>query len=138
MLDPTPPAELSGHARRNAGLRRHALVRAEQAPPLARALVKVRAEVLGMTRLEFARRSGIGRGTLRDVELGVHAPSRRTVHQFVTFCLSCGVDAGELEGLLRLHTSSADALGQFIAGLELRAGSSRELARRVGISPATL
>src|SRR5262249_39101600 len=114
MLDPTPPAQLSGHARRNAGLRRHALARAEQAPPLARAIVKVRAEVLGMTRLEFARRSGIGRGTLRDVELGVHTPTRRTLLRFISFCERCGLNGDHLEELRRLHAGPVASLGHFI------------------------
>src|SRR5438270_6865973 len=138
MLDPTPPAELSGHARRNAGLRRHALVRAEQAPPLARALVKVRAEVLGMTRLEFARRSGISRGTLRDIELGVHTPTRRSLQRFLAFCGKSGVSVKSLEDLVNLYAGPVETLEQFISRLELQAGSPRELARRVHISPATL
>src|SRR5436309_12403380 len=138
MLEPTSLTRLSGHALRNAGLRRHALARAEQAPPLARAIVKVRAEVLGMTRLEFARRSGIGRGTQRDVELGVHTQTRRTLLQFISFCEGCGVGTEELEDLRRLHSGPIASLGQFIARLELRAGSPRELARRAGMSPATL
>ena len=40
--------------------------------------------------------------------------------------------------LRRLYAGHADTLERFIARLELKAGSSRELARRVGISPATL
>jgi transcriptional regulator with XRE-family HTH domain len=43
-----------------------------------------------------------------------------------------------LEELCRLYTGPGDTLEQFIARLELRAGSTRELARRVGISTATL
>src|SRR5947207_8112263 len=138
MLDPTFPPRRSGHALRNAGLRRHALARAEQAPPLARAIVKVRADILGMTRLEFARRSGIGRGTLRDVELGVHTPTRRTLLRFISFCERCGINGEQMEELRRLHSGPVASLGQFIARLELRAGSPRELARRAGMSPATL
>src|SRR5690349_4309376 len=69
--------KLTGHALRNAHLRERSLQRAQTAPPLARSLVQIRAEVLGMTRLEFVRRSGISRGTLRDLELGVHMPTRR-------------------------------------------------------------
>src|SRR6516164_8823818 len=91
---PVPgPAQqkLTGHALRNANLRERSLVRAREAPPLARALVTLRARCLGMTRLEFARRSGISRGTLRDVELGVHTPTRRTLRQLLGFCQQAGV-----------------------------------------------
>src|SRR5262249_50320815 len=77
------PARLTGHALRNATLRERSLARAREAPPLARALVTIRARVLGMTRMEFARRSGVSRGSLRDIELGVHTPTRRTLQQFV-------------------------------------------------------
>ena len=44
----------------------------------------------------------------------------------------------ELEELCRLYAGPGDTLAQLIAGLELRAGSARELARRVGISLTTL
>src|SRR5438477_2811368 len=74
-------APLTGHALRNAHLRERSLARAQTAPPLARTLVEIRAQTLGMTRLEFARRSGISRGTLRDLELGIHSPTRRTLQQ---------------------------------------------------------
>jgi transcriptional regulator with XRE-family HTH domain len=138
-LDPCHPVKpLKGHALRNAHLREHALRRAESAPPLARILVTIRARVLGLTRLELARRSGISRGTLRDLELGIHTPTRRTLRQFLAFCQRSGVPAESLEELRRLYAGAGDTLEQFIARLELRAGSSRELARRVGISPATL
>jgi transcriptional regulator with XRE-family HTH domain len=129
---------LTGHALRNAHLRQHSLARAATAPPLARAMVHIRAETLGMTRLEFARRSGISRGTLRDLELGLHSPTRATLQQFVQFCRRCAVDAQQLEELQQLYTGAGATLGEWIARLELRAGSPRELARRVGISPATL
>lgn len=138
-LDPRHPGEpLKGHALRNAHLRQHALRRAESAPPLARLLVTIRAQLLGLTRLEMARRSGISRGTLRDLELGVHSPARRTLRQFLCFCRKSGVREEHLEELRRLYTGADDTLEHFISRLELRAGSSRELARRVGISPATL
>jgi len=133
-----PLEDLRGHALRNVHLRERSLARAETAPPLARVLVRIRAEVLGMTRLEFARRSGISRGTLRDLELGIHTPTRRVLQQFVTFCRQYQVGPEPLEELLRLYAGPGDTLEQFIARLELRAGSSRELAQRVGISPATL
>jgi transcriptional regulator with XRE-family HTH domain len=135
---PNPTAPLTGHALRNANLRQRALRRAEQAPPLARTLVRIRAQVLGMTRWEFACRSGISRGTLRDVELGVHVPTRRILQRFVAFCEQCGVAAEHLEELRRLYAGPGETLGQLLARMELKAGSSRELARRVGISPATL
>src|SRR5260221_11174462 len=90
---------LTGHALRNAHLRQHSLARAQTAPLLARAIVRIRAETLGMTRLEFSRRSGISRGTLRDLELGVHKPTRKTLQQFVAFCQGCQVNAERLENL---------------------------------------
>src|SRR6185437_5921392 len=133
-----PGDPLKGHALRNAHLRERALRRAETAPPLARILVTIRAQVLSLTRLELARRSGISRGTLRDLELGIHTPTRRILQKFLAFCQRCGVSAEHLEELRRLYTGSGDTLEQFIARLELLAGSSRELARRVGISAATL
>ena len=86
-----PASGLAGHALRNAHLRERSLLRAQTAPPLARAVVRIRAEILGLTRLEFSRRSGIGRGTLRDLELGVHKPTRHTLGRFVHFCKKSGV-----------------------------------------------
>jgi transcriptional regulator with XRE-family HTH domain len=136
--DPGGAPRLAGHALRNANLRARSLARARQAPPLARALVTLRARRLGMTRLEFARRSGIGRGTLRDLELGVHTPTRRTLKRFVEFCRSRGVGPAELEEVYRLYAGPEGGLGPLIARLELRAGSPAELARRAGLSPATL
>jgi transcriptional regulator with XRE-family HTH domain len=138
-LDTQNAAErLTGHALRNAHLRQRALARAETVPPLARLIVKIRAETLGLTRLELARRSGISRGTLRDLELGIHTPTRRIMQQLVAFCQQSGVKPELLEELRRLYAGRGDTLQQAIARLELRAGSPRELARRVGISPATL
>src|SRR5438105_3969545 len=139
LLDPQNHAEpLTGHALRNAHLRQRALARAETVGPLARLVVKIRAETLGLTRLELARRSGISRGTLRDLELGVHKPTRRIMRQFVAFCQQAGVHADPLEELQRIYAGPGETLEQLIARLELRAGSPRELGRRVGISPATL
>jgi transcriptional regulator with XRE-family HTH domain len=139
LHSPSPvPVRLTGHALRNANLRRRSLDRARQAPPLARALVTLRAEVLGLTRLEFARRSGLSRGTLRDLELGVHVPTRRTLQRFVDFCRRSGVGSERLDEVCRLATTAGDGLGTVLARLELRAGSPAELARRAGISPATL
>jgi transcriptional regulator with XRE-family HTH domain len=130
--------QLTGHALRNAHLRQHSLARARNAPPLAHLVVQIRADTLGMTRLEFSRRSGISRGTLRDLELGLHTPTRRILQRFVAFCEECQVGPAVLEELRRLYVGPGENLEQFIARLELRAGSPRELARRVGISPATL
>jgi transcriptional regulator with XRE-family HTH domain len=135
---PNPMERLTGHALRNAHLRQHALARAETLPPLARLVVQIRADTLSLTRLELARRSGISRGTLRDLELGVHTPTRRIMQQLVAFYQQAGVSSEQLEELHRLYTGSGETLAQVIARLELRAGSPRELARRVGISPATL
>jgi transcriptional regulator with XRE-family HTH domain len=129
---------LTGHALRNANLRERSLVRAREAPPLARALVTLRARVLGMTRLEFARQSGISRGTLRDVELGVHTPTRCTLQQFIDFCRDSGVAGQHLDEVYNLYAGAQDGLAPLIARLELRAGSPAELARRADISPATL
>src|SRR5581483_1552738 len=132
------PARLAGHALRNANLRTRALLRAREAPPLARALVTLRAQVLGMTRLEFAHRAGIGRSTLRDVELGLHTPTRRTLQQFAEFCRSRGVNGESLDEVYRLYAGSRDGLGPWLARLETRAGSPAALARKAGLSPATL
>lgn len=129
---------LAGHALRNANLRTRSLKRAQAAPPLARALVTLRAQVLGLTRLEFARRSGISRTTLRDLELGIHTPTRRTLQQFTDFCHGCGIGADRLEEVYQLYAGAGDGLGPLLARLELRAGSPAALARRAGISPATL
>lgn len=137
--DHDPPSQgLKGHALRNAHLRERALKRAEEAPPLAQLIVKIRAEQLGLTRLEFARRSGLSRGTLRDLELGVHTPTRRVLQRFVSYCQSCRVSPSLLEELRCLYAGLEDSLSHVISRLELRAGSPRELARRVGISPTTL
>jgi transcriptional regulator with XRE-family HTH domain len=138
-LDPHHPEQpLTGHALRNAHLRQRALRRAETAPPLARLLVTLRAQQLGLTRLELARRSSISRGTLRDLELGIHTPTRRILQQLLAFYQRTGVANEHLEELRRLYAGSGATLEQFLARLELLAGSSRELARRVGISAATL
>ncbi len=134
----TLPIRLTGHALRNANLRARSLARAREAPPLARALVTLRAEVLGLTRLEFAKRSGISRGTLRDLELGIHTPTRRILQQFTDFCSQCGVASAYLDEVYGLYTGPMEGLGALLARLELRAGSPAELARRAGLSPSTL
>jgi transcriptional regulator with XRE-family HTH domain len=138
-LDPSNSADrLTGHALRNARLRQRSLERSAAAPPLAQRVVRLRADVLGLTRLECARLSGISRGALRDLELGIHTPTRQTLQQFLAFCEQRGVAPGRLEELRRLYAGAGDTLEEFLGRLELRAGSSRELARRVGISPTTL
>jgi transcriptional regulator with XRE-family HTH domain len=129
---------LTGHALRNENLRRRSLARSATAPPLARAVVEIRAGSLRMTRLELARRSGIGRGTLRDLELGVHRPTRQTLQRFIEFCTPYGVPEEKISQLLNLYTGPCETLEHLIARLELRAGSARELARRAGISASTL
>ncbi len=91
-----------------------------------------------MTRLEFSRCSGISRGTLRDFELGVHKPTRQTLGRFIAFCQRRHVDRQHLEALEQEYAGSRNTLEQFIARLELRSGSARELARRVNISTSTL
>jgi transcriptional regulator with XRE-family HTH domain len=129
---------LTGHALRNAHLCERALARAREAPPLSQLVVRIRAGVLGITRLELARRSGLSRGALRDLELGIHSPTRQTLQQFLDYCRRQRVDPAILDELRQLYTGPADTLAGLLAQLELRAGSSRELARRVGISPTTL
>ncbi len=129
---------LTGHALRCARLRQRSLERARTAPPLARALVHLRAEVLGMTRLQFAQAAHIPRGTLRDLELGVHRPTRRVLQQVLSFCERRGAPAAMLEDLRQLYAGAGSPLAQLLGRLEFKAGSPRELARRVGISAATL
>lgn len=131
-------APLTGHALRNAHLCQRALDRAQSAPPLAQHIVHIRASILGLTRLELARRSGLSRGALRDLELGIHHPTRQTLQQFLAFCRKLRVDPCHLDEVERLYAGPGLTLAEVLARLELRAGSSRELARRVGISPTTL
>src|SRR5690349_13930546 len=111
MLDSTRNGNgLKGHALRNAHLRQRSLVRAESAPPLAAKIVHIRAHTLGMTRLEFCRRSGINRGTLRDLELGVHTPTRRVLQRFFDFCQQRKVNTEQLEEVRRLYAGIDDTL----------------------------
>ena len=129
---------LRGHALRNANLRKRSLKRSETAPPLARKAVEIRVNELDMTRIELARQSGISRGALRDLELGIHTPTRNTLERFIEFCEDRKVDESYLDALRDLYAGPADSLEHLIARLELRAGSSPKLARQVGISAATL
>lgn len=129
---------LAGHDLRNATLRKRSVARANEAPPLARALVLLRAQALGMTRLEFSRESKISRSALRDMELGIHTPTRRILQQFMDYCEKRGIPAAQIEEIRSLYAGADDKLGSLIARFELRAGSAVELARRTGISPSTL
>lgn len=129
---------LTGHALRNANLRQRSLKRSKSAPPLARKAVEVRVSDLGMTRIELARQSGISRGALRDLELGIHTPTRNTLERFIEFSDAAGVSEERLDELRDLYAGPADSMENVIARLELKAGSSPRLARRVGVSAATL
>ncbi|MHC4880262.1 MAG: helix-turn-helix transcriptional regulator, partial [Planctomycetota bacterium] len=130
--------KLRGHALRNANLQKRSLKRSETAPPLARKAVEIRVSGLGMTRIELARQSGISRGALRDLELGVHTPTRNTLERFIEFCEKKRVSDEVLDELRDLYAGPADSIENVIARLELRAGSSPKLARKVGVSAATM
>jgi transcriptional regulator with XRE-family HTH domain len=132
------PERLRGHALRNHNLRKKSLVRAQDAPPLAKKTVQIRVEHLRITRIELARQSGISRGALRDMELGVHVPTRNTLERFIEFCQSECVDEALLEKLRVDYTGPGDTLLNLVGRMELKAGSSPKLARKVGVSPATL
>lgn len=129
---------LTGHALRNANLRQRSLKRSKDAPPLARKAVEVRVSDLGMTRIELARQSGISRGALRDLELGIHTPTRNTLERFIEFSEQAGVSEERLDELRDLYAGPADSMENVIARLELKAGSSPKLAKKVGVSAATL
>jgi len=129
---------LTGHALRNANLCQRSLKRSKDAPPLARKAVEVRVTDLSMTRIELARQSGISRGALRDLELGIHTPTRNTLERFIEFSEESGVPEERLEELRDLYAGPADSMENVIARLELKAGSSPRLAKKVGISAATL
>ena len=132
------PLPLRGHALRNHNLRKKSLIRAQDAPPLAKKTVEIRVEHLGITRIELARQSGISRGALRDMELGVHVPTRNTLERFIEYCQSENVGEDVLDELRDEYTGTPETLLNFIGRLELKAGSSPKLARKVGVSPATL
>ncbi len=109
-------SQLTGHALRNAHLREQSLARgAKRLRRLAHTIVKIRAETLGMTRIEFARRSGISRGTLADLELGVHTPTRRILQKFVSFCQQLASQLRTVEELRRLYAGPGDTLEEFIS-----------------------
>lgn len=129
---------LTGHALRNANLCKRSLKRSKSAPPLARKAVEVRVTELEMTRIELARQSGISRGALRDLELGIHTPTRNTLERFIEFSEESGVSEERLDELRDLYAGPADSMENVIARLELKAGSSPRLAKKVGISAATL
>src|SRR5262245_59025620 len=129
-LHPNPPPERpTGHALRDLRLRQHSLERAAAAPPPAAAPLRPPPAPPPLTRPGLPRRSGVSRGTLRDIELGVHLPTRRTLRQLLTFYQRSGVPPERLEEVRRLYAGPGDTLGELIARLELRAGSPRELAR---------
>lgn len=132
------PEKLRGHALRNFNLRKRSLKRSETAPPLSQKAVEIRVSELGLTRIQLARESGISRGALRDLELGVHNPTRHTLERFIEFCEERRIKPTLIEAVRNLYAGPCDSLQHFIARLELRAGSSPELARKVGVSPATL
>lgn len=132
------PEPLTGHALRNANLCQRSLKRSKNAPPLARKAVEVRVKDLGMTRIELARQSGISRGALRDLELGIHTPTRNTLERFIEFSDEAGVSEERLDELRDLYAGPPDSMENVIARLELKAGSSPKLAEKVGISAATL
>ena len=130
--------KLTGHALRNANLRLRSLARSKQAPPLAQAAVKIRAKTLNMTRLEFARQSGVSRAALRDMELGVHTPTCRTMQRFIEFCQRREVSSEQVEALCQLYAGAPESIPELIARYEMRAGSLSELARRAKLSVCTL
>ncbi|MBC7822211.1 MAG: hypothetical protein IAG10_35450 [Planctomycetaceae bacterium] len=129
---------LTGHALRNANLRLRSLARSKDAPPLAKTAVRIRAKTLGLTRVEFARQSSISRGAIRDLELGVHRPTCLTMLRFVRFIQKRDVPAQQVEEVCQLYSGAPETVPDLIARYELRAGSLRNLARMVKLSPATL
>ncbi len=129
---------LTGHALRNANLRLRSLARSKDAPPLSKAAVKIRAKILGMTRLEFSRQSSISKGAIRDLELGVHRPTCLTMLRFVKFIQKKDVPAQQVEEVCQLYSGAPKTVPDLIARYEMRAGSLRNLARMAKLSPATL
>ena len=129
---------LTGHALRNANLRLRSLARSKDAPPLAKAAVKIRAKTLGLTRLEFAKQSSISRGALRDLELGIHKPTCLTMLRYVRFLQKRDLPAQTVEEVCQLYSGAPETVPDLIARYEMRAGSLRNLARMAKLSPATL
>lgn len=130
---------LTGHALRNANLRLRSLARSQDAPPLAKTAVKIRAKLLGITRLEFARQSSVSRGALRDLELGIHKPTCLTMLRYVEFIRRQeNVPAETVEEVCQLYSGAPETVPDLVARYEMRAGSLRNLARMAKLSPATL
>lgn len=134
----TTAQPLRGHALRNHNLRLRSLKRAEGAPPLGQKAVEIRVEDLAMTRIQLARESGCSRGALRDLELGVHTPTRETMERLLEYLEKKKVKAERIEELRSLYAGPCDSLQHLIGRMELKSGSSPQLARKLGISPATL
>ena len=86
----------------------------------------------------MARDSGVSRGALRDLELGVHTPTRLTMERFLEFCEHKQVPAAQVEAVRSLYAGPCDTLQHIIGRMELKSCSSPELARKIGIAPATL
>ena len=116
---------LTGHALRNANLRLRSLVRSQQAPPLAKAAVNLRVKTLRMTRLEFARLSGISRGALRDLELGIGTPTCLTMRRYLEFAKQQAVPPQQVEKICQIYAGAPETVPDLISRFELRAGSLR-------------
>ncbi len=133
-----PTQALHGHPLRNHNLRLRSLARSASAPPLGQKAVEIRVCVLNLTRIQMAKDSGVSRGALRDLELGVHTPTRLTMERFLEYCDRVHVPAAQVEAVRSLYAGPCDTLQHIIGRMELKAGSSPELARKIGIAPATL
>ncbi len=129
---------LHGHALRNHNLRLRSLARAQSAPPLGQKAVEIRVQDLNITRIQMAKESGCSRGALRDLELGVHTPTRETMERLLQYLQKKKVKPERIEELRSLYCGPCDSLLHLIGRMELKAGSSPELAKKVGISFATL
>jgi len=129
---------LRGHALRNHNLRLRSLKRAEGAPPLGQKAVEIRVKDLNITRIQMAKESGCSRGALRDLELGVHTPTRETMERLLVYLTRRKVKPERIEELRSLYCGPCDSLLHLIGRMELKAGSSPQLAKKVGVSFATL
>ncbi len=129
---------LRGHALRNHNLRLRSLKRAESAPPLGQKAVEIRVKDLNITRIQMVKESGCSRGALRDLELGVHTPTRETMERLLEYLHKKKIKPERIEELRSLYCGPCDSLQHLIGRMELKAGSSPVLARKVGVSPATL